>query len=56
MSIGLVITRGFGNGTLVGDPAKIITRGFGGAVPGFGIKRPIRNAIRQGIRLKIRNL
>lgn len=29
MSIALIITRGYGNGTLSGDIAKIVTRGYG---------------------------
>lgn len=28
MSIALVVTRGFGNGTLVGNPNDVVTRGY----------------------------
>ena len=40
MSIALVVTRGYGNGTLTGSLAKVVTRGY---TPGvisifFGIK------------------
>ncbi len=28
MSIGLIVTRGYGNGTLTGDIAHVVTRGY----------------------------
>lgn len=59
MSVSLIITRGFGNGTLSGEIGRVITRGFDqNAVPPpppIGFKSRIRTKMKNGIRNKIRN-